>query len=153
MTRRVVVLGSTGSIGTRALEVISALGYEVAAIAAGRPSPALLDQAQRHPDAVVVAAGGTREERSDFERSLGREVGFGNESVVDAAEMGDVIVINGIVGAIGLKATLAALESDNRVALANKESLVAGGPVVSRLLAAGKGELIPVDSEHSALYQ
>jgi 1-deoxy-D-xylulose-5-phosphate reductoisomerase len=64
-----------------------------------------------------------------------------------------VIVINGIVGSAGLRATLAALEAGNRVGLANKESLIAGGPVVKRALSSGTGELIPVDSEHSALYQ
>ncbi len=153
MNRRVVVLGSTGSIGTQTLEVVVALGLEVAAIAALRPTKELAEQARRHPKAVVVVAGGSASERERFRSSVGQEVLFGDGAVLDIAAFPSSIVVNGIVGAAGLKATIAALEAGNRVGLANKESLVAGGPVVKRLLASGKGELIPVDSEHSALYQ
>lgn len=153
MTRRLVVLGSTGSIGTQTLEVASAHGLEVAAIGARRPGPDLADQARRFPDSVVVAAGGSPEEQSEFASVVGREVQFGDESISAIAAMPDSIVINGIVGAAGLAATLAALEAGNRVGLANKESLVAGGPLVRDALERGGGELIPVDSEHSALFQ
>ena len=85
--------------------------------------------------------------------SVGRPVEFGADAVTDAARIPNTVVVNGIVGAAGLRATIAGLESANRVALANKESLVAGGPVVKRALAEHGGELIPVDSEHSALLQ
>lgn len=152
MTRPVVVLGATGSIGAQALDVAETLGLGVAAIAARRPSQRLAEIAERHPGATVMVAGGSAEERRQFEINVGRAVSYGPEAVVEAAGMPGVVVVNGIVGAAGLVATVTALRAGNRLALANKESLVAGGPVVKEALAAG-GELIPVDSEHSALYQ
>jgi 1-deoxy-D-xylulose-5-phosphate reductoisomerase len=101
----------------------------------------------------VLVAGGSTEEREEFQQRVGRPVEFGADAVVDGARTPGAVVVNGIVGAAGLRATVAGLESGNRVALANKESLVAGGPVVKRVLAENGGELIPVDSEHSALLQ
>ncbi|MGH8949528.1 MAG: 1-deoxy-D-xylulose-5-phosphate reductoisomerase, partial [Acidimicrobiia bacterium] len=148
-----VVLGATGSIGSQTIEVATALGMEIAALAARSPSTKLADLARSHPAARVLVAGGSSEEREEFTRLVGRPIEFGADSVIDAARIPDTIVVNGIVGAAGLRATVAALESGNRVALANKESLVAGGPVVKLALAAHGGELIPVDSEHSALLQ
>ncbi len=153
MTRPVVVLGSTGSIGKQALEVADHLGLEVKAIAARTPGESLAAQAARYPEATVVATGGASSERETFRSSVGREVGFDMDALVEVASLPGVTVINGIVGSAGLRATLAAIESGNRVGLANKESLVAGGPVVKTALASGAAELIPVDSEHSALYQ
>lgn len=153
MIRPVVVLGSTGSIGTQTLEVIANLGMRVQTLAANQPSPALLEQARKFPDAAVAVAGGSNSERDTFVSLLGGRVNFGPEAVSEAAATPGTVVINGIVGAAGLAATLAALRAGNRVGLANKESLVAGGPLVRRALEDGSGELIPVDSEHSALYQ
>jgi 1-deoxy-D-xylulose-5-phosphate reductoisomerase len=149
----VVVLGATGSIGTQTIEVAAALGFEIVALAARSPSPRLASIAADHPTARVIAAGGSSEERDELERAVGRTVEYGSESVIDAARTPGAIVVNGIVGAAGLRATVAGLEAGNRVALANKESLVAGGPVVMAALAAHGGELVPVDSEHSALFQ
>jgi 1-deoxy-D-xylulose-5-phosphate reductoisomerase len=148
-----VVLGATGSIGSQTIEVATALGMPIAAIGARSPSAKLADLAIAHPTARVLVAGGSGEEREEFEHRVGRPVEFGAEAVVDGARIPDAIVVNGIVGAAGLRATIAGLESGNRVALANKESLVAGGPVVKKALAENGGELIPVDSEHSALLQ
>lgn len=153
MTRPVVVLGATGSIGTRALEVADHLGYQVVGIAAREPSPDLVKIANRYPKARMAVAGGSGEERGSFRAAVGREVGFDAEAVAELAASPGTIVVNGIVGSAGLRATVAALEAGNRVALANKESLVAGGPVVMQALARGGGELIPVDSEHSAISQ
>ncbi len=153
MTRPLIVLGATGSIGIQTLEVADNLGLEVAVLAARRPSEELADLARRHPDAEVVVAGGSADERDRFDRSLGRSSLRGSEAVIEAASRQGVVVMNGIVGSAGLRATVAALEAGNRVALANKESLVAGGPVVAAALAEHGGELIPVDSEHSAIYQ
>lgn len=153
MTRPVVVLGSTGSIGKQALEVADHLGLEVRAIAARTPGEDLAAQAARYPDATVIATGGASSERAHFRETVGRDVSFDMDALVAAVSISDVTVINGIVGSAGLRATIAALEAGNRVGLANKESLVAGGPVVKRALGSGTGELIPVDSEHSALYQ
>jgi len=126
---------------------------EIAALAARSPSAKLAELVASHPEARVVVAGGSSEEREDFSRLVGRPVEFGADSVIEAARIPGTVVVNGIVGAAGLRATIAGLESGNRVALANKESLVAGGPVVRRALAENGGELIPVDSEHSALLQ
>lgn len=153
MSRPVVVLGATGSIGTQALEVVERLGWPVAVLAARRPSPELAGIARAWPDTEVVVVGGSSEERAEFVEKVGRAVRFGSDALLEAAARPESIVVNGIVGAAGLEATVAALEAGNRVALANKESLVAGGPVVKQVLAEGGGELIPVDSEHSALYQ
>jgi 1-deoxy-D-xylulose-5-phosphate reductoisomerase len=149
----VVVLGATGSIGTQTIEVAVSLGFEIAALVARSPSAKLAALAGAHPSARVIAAGGSSTEREEFERMVGRSVEFDTDAVIDSARTPDAIVVNGIVGAAGLRATIAALESGNRVALANKESLVAGGPVVKKALAEHGGELIPVDSEHSALLQ
>ena len=153
MIRPAVVLGSTGSIGTQALEAADNLGVEVKAIAARQPGDAFLAQARRYPDARLVVTGGSKTERASFQEALGRAVLFDMDSLVEVASMPGVVVINGIVGAAGLRATIAGLEAGNRVGLANKESLVAGGPVVKGALRDYGGELIPVDSEHSALYQ
>jgi 1-deoxy-D-xylulose-5-phosphate reductoisomerase len=153
VTRPVVVLGATGSIGSQTLEVADNLGLEVAGLAARGPSVELLKLGARYPAARIAVAGGSGEERATFERDLGRAVTFDTDAVIELARTSGAIVVNGIVGAAGLRATVAALEAGNRVALANKESLVAGGPVVKAALAGHGGELIPVDSEHSALMQ
>ncbi|MEX1125364.1 MAG: 1-deoxy-D-xylulose-5-phosphate reductoisomerase [Acidimicrobiia bacterium] len=153
MTRPVVVLGATGSIGSQTLEVAGNLGFEVAGLAARDPSPELLKLATRYPTARIAVAGGSTEDRKGFESELGRSVTYDTDAVIELARTPGSIVVNGIVGAAGLRATIAALEAGNRVALANKESLVAGGPVVKAALSQHGGELIPVDSEHSALMQ
>ncbi len=152
MSRPVVVLGATGSIGSQTLEVADALGMEVSVVAALRPSRRFAQVAASHPDARLIVVGGSSEERADFESVVGREVEYDSPAVLDASATPGAVVVNGIVGAAGLRATLATLEAGNRLALANKESLVAGGPVVKQALRHG-GEMIPVDSEHSALFQ
>lgn len=153
MNSSVVVLGATGSIGTQTLEVVEHLGLRVAALAAREPTPRLASIAEKYPDAVVIATGGSSEEREEFSRRVGARARFGSEALLEAASTPKVTIVNGIVGAAGLRSTIAGLEAGNRVALANKESLVAGGPVVKAALERGGGEIIPVDSEHSALYQ
>jgi 1-deoxy-D-xylulose-5-phosphate reductoisomerase len=150
---RIVVLGATGSIGSQTLNVARQLGLEVVGVAAQRPSASLQAIAGSHPDASIAVAGGTDAERSAFSREVGGPVSFGDEAVAELAASPDVIVVNGIVGVAGLGPSVAALQAGNRLALANKESLVAGGDVVLAAEAEGNGELIPVDSEHSALWQ
>lgn len=153
MSKALVVLGATGSVGRQTLEVADELGYKVVGIGARTPGPALLDLAVAHPEAAVAAAGGSLEERRFLETALdGRSVEFGSEALTALAATRDTIVMNAVVGVAGLPHTLAALEAGNRLALANKESLVAAGPLVRAALERG-GELIPVDSEHSALFQ
>lgn len=148
-----VVLGATGSIGRQTLEVADRLGIEVAAISSRVVSDALVTAAVEHPGAKIAVAGGAPGERADLARRFGDRVLFGAEALVELAAMPGTIVVNGIVGVAGLPASVAALEAGNRLALANKESLVAGGPVVLDAARRGGGRLVPVDSEHSALHQ
>src|SRR3954454_5525497 len=131
--RDVVILGSTGSIGTQALDVVRA-----------------------NPDrfrVVGLTAGGSQEELFDQQVVEFRPAydGLGEDASTEAAGMPCDVVLNGITGAVGLRPTVAALESGNTLALANKESLIIGGPVVTAL--AQPGQIVPVDSEHSALAQ
>ncbi len=148
-----VVLGATGSIGGQALEVAERLGIEVAGVAARRGSEELATIAAEHPQALVAVAAPTGDEQEVFADRFGGRVRFGPESLVELSTQAGVTVLNGVVGAAGLPATLAALEAGNRLALANKESLVMAGPIVMAARQRGGAELIPVDSEHSALYQ
>ncbi len=148
-----VVLGATGSIGRQTLEVAARLGSAVVAVAARRGSDELLALAGRHPDALVGVAAPTADERAAVVTAVGDRARFGPEAMEELAALPGATVVNGIVGSAGLAASVTALASGNRLALANKESLVAGGPVVAAARAAGGGELVPVDSEHSALAQ
>lgn len=153
MSKALVVLGATGSVGRQTLEVADELGYRVVGIGARTPGPDLAALAMAHPDAAVAAAGGSRDERKALESELsGRRVEFGAEALTALAAFPDTIVMNAVVGVAGLPHTLAALGAGNRLALANKESLVAAGPLVKAALKL-RGELVPVDSEHSAIFQ
>jgi 1-deoxy-D-xylulose-5-phosphate reductoisomerase len=146
----IAVLGCTGSIGRSALAVIERHPdeFRVVALAAHRNGRDLSDAVRRHRPALAVLVDEGAVE------SCAAHVRTGREALLEAATHPDVdIVINAVVGAAGLEATLAALGAGKRLALANKESLVAGGPLVLERLAAGGGELLPVDSEHSAILQ
>ncbi|MEV6862216.1 1-deoxy-D-xylulose-5-phosphate reductoisomerase [Streptosporangium subroseum] len=155
--RSVVLLGSTGSIGTQSLDVIARNpgGFRVAALAAGGGRIDLLARqaAEFRPDAVAVAdADAVPTLRAALAaHGVAAKVLAGPEGVAEAAAWPSDIVLNGITGALGLTSTLAALEAGRVLALANKESLIIGGSLVKRL--AKPGQLIPVDSEHSALAQ
>ena len=145
-----IVLGATGSIGSQTFDVARRLGIEVAGIAARRASEELRALAAAWPQArVVAAAPGDRSD--DLRRELGSRVAFGDAALIELASTPGATVVNGIVGAAGLPASVASLEAGNRLALANKESLVSGGPVVLAALDRGHGTLVPVDSEHAAL--
>jgi len=131
--RDVVILGSTGSIGTQALDVVRA-----------------------NPDrfrVVGMTAGGSQRDLYDAQvAEFGPKFsGLGEDASVEAAAMPADVVLNGITGAVGLRPTVAALEAGNTLALANKESLIMGGAVVTSR--AAEGQIVPVDSEHSALAQ
>lgn len=145
-----VVLGATGSIGAQTFDVARRLGRDIVGIAARRASAELRVIAAAWPDARVVATE-PGDGADDLRRDLGDRVAFGEPALVEMAATPGAVVVNGIVGAAGLSASVAALEAGNRLALANKESLVSGGPVVLDALARGGGALVPVDSEHSAL--
>lgn len=149
-----MVLGATGSVGRQTLEVAKHLGLQVTGMGARFPSQELLDLALSHPEAALAVAGGSSGDRKEFANSLaGRDVQFGSEALIALAVRPAQTVMNAVVGLAGLPFTLAALEAGNRLALANKESLVAAGPVLQTALSRGGGELIPVDSEHSAILQ
>lgn len=147
-----VVLGATGSIGSQTIEVADRLGIPVAGLGARRGSPALVELADGHPDALVAVTSPSAEEGKALE-GLGSRLRLGPDSLLELARINEACVVNGIVGSAGLPSSVAALEAGNRLALANKESLVAGGPVVAAARDRGGGELIPVDSEHSAIAQ
>lgn len=142
----------TGSIGRQTLEVAERVDTPILAIAANSASDALFDIAESIPD-VMVCVAEPGEGRDRFENAFGTRVHFGPGAVTEAAAINGVTVVNGVVGAAGLRASLSALYAGNRLALANKESLVAGGPLMISALDEGGGELIPVDSEHSAIWQ
>ncbi len=146
---RVLVLGSTGSIGTQALEVIAANPdrFEIVGLAAGGGNAELLARQRAETGVTNIAVA----DAAAAER-IGDVTYAGADAATRLVEDTDAdVVLNSLVGALGLKPTLAALHSGARLALANKESLVAGGPLV--LKAAQPGQIVPVDSEHSALAQ
>ncbi|MDO5633659.1 MAG: 1-deoxy-D-xylulose-5-phosphate reductoisomerase [Micrococcus sp.] len=161
--RRVVLLGSTGSIGTQGLEVIAAAPerFEAVALAAGANVELLAEQAVRHQVHAVGLATGTesalREALAAAAQRLGRpvpevHVEIGPDAATRIAAWAEAeVVLNGMTGSIGLRPTLAALEAGHTLALANKESLIVGGALVKA--AAAPGQIVPVDSEHSALAQ
>jgi 1-deoxy-D-xylulose-5-phosphate reductoisomerase len=151
--RNVLILGSTGSIGTQALEVISASPeLRVVGLAAGRSWEATLTQAREHGVEVIALA--DRDAAARAGEAWEGRVLAGEEGVREliAASEPD-LVLNGIVGAAGLASTVVALTAGIDVALANKESLVLGGELVMALAEATGAQLLPVDSEHSALHQ
>jgi 1-deoxy-D-xylulose-5-phosphate reductoisomerase len=131
--RDVVILGSTGSIGTQALDLVRANPdrFRVVGLTAGGSSPDLFER-----------------QVAEFRPAYS---GLGEDASVEAAGMSVDVVLNGITGAVGLRPTLAALDAGNTLALANKESLIMGGPLV--LERADPGQIVPVDSEHSAIAQ
>ena len=150
---RVAILGSTGSIGRSALEVVGRHPdrFEVIALAANRRAEALAEQVERFaPAAAVLCAPDV-----DTPAAAGpTEWGRGRDAMLELAARDDVdVVLNALVGAAGLAPTLTALRAGHRVALANKESLVAGGSVVLEAARQGGGQIVPIDSEHSAILQ
>lgn len=153
MTASVVVLGATGSIGRQTLDVAERLGIAVTGVACATPGPEIVDIARRHPDARVAVAGGSSAERAAVIDAIGNRARFGPDAVLElASEAGDCVV-NGVVGCAGLPLTWAAVRAGKRVALANKESLVAAGRLVLDEALRRGATVIPVDSEHSALHQ
>jgi 1-deoxy-D-xylulose-5-phosphate reductoisomerase len=165
--REIVLLGSTGSIGTQAIDIVRANPdqYRVVGIGAGGGNPALLaEQAiELGVDVVAVAdatavedvqlrlfAAATKQGWTSGDARIPKLIA-GRSAMTELASWPCHTVLNGITGSIGLEPTLAALKAGRQVALANKESLVAGGPLVREL--ASPGQIVPVDSEHSALAQ
>ena len=147
---KLAIAGSTGSIGTQALEVLAADPgrYEVVALAAARNATLLIEQARAHRPTVVAVT----------DEAARREVAAALPGVVVVADLADVVadadvVLNAVVGFAGLPVTVETLRRGKRLALANKESLIAAGPVVEPLRAVPGAHIVPVDSEHCALHQ
>jgi 1-deoxy-D-xylulose-5-phosphate reductoisomerase len=155
MTDTITLLGSTGSIGTQTLEVAKPLGIRVQALAAGQNITLLEQQAREfHPRFVAV---GEKRCYPALKAALADtpiRVEAGSEAVAALAASPDAgTVVNAVVGIAGLSATLAAVDAGNTLALANKESLVTGGDLVRAALARSGSAMLPVDSEHSAIFQ
>jgi 1-deoxy-D-xylulose-5-phosphate reductoisomerase len=160
LKRSVTVLGSTGSIGVSTLDLLAkaeacgSAAVEVVALTAGRNVKLLVEQALRwRPQRVVIADDSLYQELCDRLDGSGIAAAAGSQAVCEAAEMGADWVMSAIVGAAGLKPTLAAARAGAIVALANKESLICGGPALLETARRAGGVVIPTDSEHSAIFQ
>ena len=153
---RVTVLGSTGSVGASTLDLIEKSGaeVEVVALVAGRNTALLAEQALKwRPEIAVIANESCLPELRDRLAGAGIATAAGEGAVIDAASRPADWIMAAIVGVAGLKPTLAAARTGATIALANKESIVCGGDLVVRTVEAAGGRLVPVDSEHSAVFQ
>lgn len=157
MRKNIAILGSTGSIGCNTLQVVENLGppYSVVALSAHRQTEKLLEQVQRHrPAAVAITDEGVDSKVVELIRSAGAQVLRGCDGMTELAIRPDVdIVVAAVVGAAGLPAVLAAVRAGKTVALANKESLVVAGSLVIPEARQRGVPILPVDSEHSAIFQ
>ncbi|HCY46800.1 MAG TPA: 1-deoxy-D-xylulose-5-phosphate reductoisomerase [Flavobacteriales bacterium] len=153
----VAILGSTGSIGTQTLEVLEKHPdrFTVEVLTAGRNAKLLKEQALKFkPNAVVIADESQYEELKDALWDLGVKVYLGEEALCQVVEMDEVdIVLTALVGFAGLKPTIAAINAGKHIALANKETLVVAGELVTKLASEKGVNIYPVDSEHSAIFQ
>ena len=152
--RRITVLGSTGSIGTQGLEVVQSHidKFEIVGLSAGKNVELLAQQVnQFHPKKVSVIDEDSATKLKKLIDSTKTQIIAGKDSSAEIASLECDVVLNAITGAAGLSATISALKAGSKLALANKESLVIGGKIVLDL--AGENQIIPVDSEHSALAQ
>ena len=155
MSKSISVLGSTGSIGRQTLQVAEELGLRVAALTAGRQIDLLEQQARQFRPclAAVYEESAARELRERL-RGLPIEVMSGMEGLVAAAELAEAdTVVTAVMGSVGLEPTLAAIRKKKRIALANKETLVCAGELVMAEAKKYGAEIVPVDSEHSAIFQ
>ena len=157
LQKRIAILGSTGSIGTQTLEVISAYPemFRATVLVAGRNDGLLIDQCRQFRPALAVIADESRYEAvKEVLEPLGIEVAAGAESVAQSLERDDVdMAVTATVGYSGLEPTIRAIRAGKDIALANKETLVVAGELINRLLQDSKSRILPVDSEHSAIYQ
>ena len=152
--RTVAILGSTGSIGTQAIDVIESEpdSYDVVALGARSSVDVLAEQAARVRPQIVAITDDSKAAELRERLPKGIDVHVGPDALADVAPRADVVV-NGVVGFAGLGVTLATLTAGKRLALANKESLIAAGPIVQRARLTPGAELVPVDSEHCAVHQ
>ena len=156
MMNCISILGSTGSIGRQSLDVISKLdGVKVAALTAGSSVDRMAEQCREfRPELAVMATKEAADALAERISDLPTRVAWGEEGLIEAATLTEVdCVITAVVGMLGLKPTLAAIRAGKRIGLANKETLVCAGELVMAEARANGVEIIPVDSEHSAIFQ
>ena len=155
MVKCVSILGSTGSIGRQSLDIISRLDVQVAALTAGTSTELMAQQCLKFRPALAVMA--TKAAAKELREKLGDlpiRISWGEEGLIEAATMEQAeCVITAVVGMVGLKPTLAAIRAKKRIGLANKETLVCAGELVMAEAKQYGAEIIPVDSEHSAIFQ
>ena len=156
-TKRLLILGSTGSIGKSAIDVVRNLGdrARVVGLGAGRNWKLLVEQARAlHPEFVILADAESAARAEEALRGESIQILTGRDAMVDAARRDDIdVVVCAVVGAIGLWPTVAAAETGKRIALANKESMIMAGAILRDICAQTGAVILPVDSEHSAVFQ
>ncbi|WP_270171800.1 1-deoxy-D-xylulose-5-phosphate reductoisomerase [Paenibacillus sp. SYP-B4298] len=154
--KKISILGSTGSIGTQTLDVVSAHPgqYEVVALTAGSNVELLAEQARRYRPKLVALADKAAAERARLLVPADIQVVHGEEGIIEAAAAtGADIVVTALLGSCGLRPTIAAIEAGITIGLANKETLVTAGHIIMELAARKQVAILPVDSEHSAIFQ
>ena len=155
MVKCVSVLGSTGSIGRQSLDIISRLPVRVAALTAGSSVELMAEQCRQfQPALAVMSTKEAAEKLAEVIKDLPIRINWGEEGLIEAATIAEAdCVITAVVGMVGLKPTLAAIHAGKRIGLANKETLVCAGELVMAEAEKYNTEIIPVDSEHSAIFQ
>ena len=155
MVKCVSILGSTGSIGRQSLDIVKHLGLSVAALTAGSSVARMAQQCREFlPKLAVMSTQAAAAQLAEEVKDLPVEIAWGEEGLIKAATMEEAdCVITAVVGMLGLKPTLAAIRAKKRIGLANKETLVCAGELVMAEARAYGAEIIPVDSEHSAIFQ
>ena len=156
MVKSVSILGSTGSIGRQSLDIISRLeGVQVAALTAGTNAALMAEQCRQfRPVLAVMATEEAADDLKEMIKDLPVRINWGEEGLIEAATVAEAeCVITAVVGMVGLKPTLAAIRAGKRIGLANKETLVCAGELVMAEAEKYNVEIIPVDSEHSAIFQ
>ncbi len=155
--KNLAVLGSTGSVGTQTLEVVACFPdrFEISVLTAGRNADLLIQQAIKfQPKLVVLSDEQAYKQVKEALAGTEIEVAYGEEALIDAVQLEEIdIVLTAIVGSVGLKPTIAAIKKGKDIALANKETLVVAGELIKKLVEEYKVRLLPVDSEHSAIFQ
>ena len=155
MVKCVSILGSTGSIGRQTLDIIDNLGLPVAALTAGSNAERMAEQCRKYrPKLAVMSTEAAANQLKEKIADLPTEIMWGEEGLIAAATIPDAdCIITAVVGMVGLKPTLAAIRAHKRIGLANKETLVCAGQLVMAEAKKYNAEIIPVDSEHSAIFQ
>ncbi len=155
MVKCVSILGSTGSVGRQTLDIVSHLSVPVAALTAGTNVQRMAEQCEQfRPQLAVMATFEAAEALKEKISHLPTRISWGEEGLIEAATMADAdCVITAVVGMLGLKPTLAAIRAGKRIGLANKETLVCAGELVMKEARKYDAQIVPVDSEHSAIFQ